>query len=135
MENKDRNEVFDSPARTVHAPTCRNVWSGSNYVDHGIHPSFPTTLLLPRAAPRALRTMAFRRIIRCGSTTSFVRCRSIGKVSKSYEEAMPDNCSLQSTDRYAVKHNPAAYFVDGDDRTACERDNVSFDQFAPDLAN
>ena len=47
---------------------------------------------------------------------------------------MPANCSLQSTSRYAVKHNPAAYFVGGDDRAACERDNVSFDQFLPDLA-
>jgi hypothetical protein len=47
---------------------------------------------------------------------------------------MPGNCTLQSTNRYAVKHNPAAYFVDGDDRTACQRDNVAFDQFPTDLA-
>jgi phospholipase C len=47
---------------------------------------------------------------------------------------MPANCSLQSGGRYAVKHNPAAYFVGGDDRTACEQDNVPFDQFFSDLA-
>jgi hypothetical protein len=60
--------------------------------------------------------------------------RAIGKTSKSYEESMPANCSLQSSNKYAVKHNPAAYFVGGDDRTACKHDNVPFDQFYTDLA-
>jgi hypothetical protein len=57
----------------------------------------------------------------------------MGKAAKSYLENMPSNCALHSTSHYGVKHNPAAYYVGDDDRAACERDNVSFDQFAPDL--
>ena len=46
---------------------------------------------------------------------------------------MPANCALQSTSRYAVKHNPAAYYVGADDRTACERDDVPMTEFVTDL--
>jgi hypothetical protein len=63
----------------------------------------------------------------------FRQVRAIGKTAKSYQEDMPANCSLESTDNYKVKHTPAAYYVGEDDRAACERDNVSFDQFATDL--
>ena len=47
---------------------------------------------------------------------------------------MPGNCVLRSAGKYAVKHNPAAYYVGADDRQACQRDDVPFDQFAADLA-
>jgi hypothetical protein len=38
------------------------------------------------------------------------------------QESMPGNCTLTSSGRYAVKHNPAAYFLDA--RAACARRNV-----------
>ncbi len=38
---------------------------------------------------------------------------------RSYEESMPSNCDLSSAGRYAVKHNPAAYYVDI--RSRCAR--------------
>ena len=37
---------------------------------------------------------------------------------------MVANCALGSSGRYAVKHNPAAYYVGGSDRSACEADDV-----------
>jgi len=37
-------------------------------------------------------------------------------------EAMPSNCALTSSGRYAVKHNPAAYYTNV--RTACQTLNV-----------
>src|SRR5437899_1578388 len=55
----------------------------------------------------------------------FRQVRASGGSARSYEEAMPSNCTLASTGGYAVKHNPAAYFTGGDDRTACERDNLA----------
>jgi phospholipase C len=60
--------------------------------------------------------------------------RASGRVAKSYLESMPGNCVVDSAGRYAVKHNPAAYYVGGDDRAACQQDNVPLDQFAVDLA-
>jgi hypothetical protein len=135
MENKDSNEVFDSQ----HAPFMNRLaemcGAASNYVDHGIHPSLPNYIAATSGGTQGVADDGFPQAHPLRPDNIFRQVRAIGKVSKSYEEAMPGNCTLQSTDRYAVKHNPAAYFVDGDDRTACERDNVPFDQFASDLAN
>ncbi len=63
----------------------------------------------------------------------FRQARAAGIGARSYEEAMPAPCALMSSGRYAVKHNPAAYFVGGDDRDACERDDVAFDRFVDDV--
>jgi hypothetical protein len=54
----------------------------------------------------------------------FRQVRNAGGTSRSYEEAMATPCALESAGRYAVKHNPAAYFVGADDRAACSQDNV-----------
>ena len=53
---------------------------------------------------------------------------------------MPANCSLAGSGRYAVKHNPQAYFAAAEDRAACARDNVplgdlSHGELADDLAH
>jgi len=37
---------------------------------------------------------------------------------------MPTDCNLGSNGRYAVKHNPAAYYVGADDRAACQTGDV-----------
>ena len=135
MENKDRNQVFDSQ----HAPFMHRLaemcGTASNYVDHGIHPSLPNYIAATSGGTQGVSDDGSPRAHPLRVDNTFRQVRAIGKVSRSYEEAMLSNCSLQSTGRYAVKHNPAAYFVDGDDRTACQRDNVAFDQFLPDLAS
>ena len=135
MENKDSKEVIDSQ----HAPFMNRLaemcGSASNYVDHGIHPSLPNYIAATSGGTHGVADDDFPQAHPLRADNIFRQVRAIGKVSKSYEEAMPGNCTLQSIDRYAVKHNPAAYFVDADDRTACERDNVAFDQFPADLAN
>ena len=55
----------------------------------------------------------------------FRQVRAKGGTEKSYQESMTSNCALSSSGTYAVKHNPAAYFTGGTDRTACNADNVS----------
>jgi hypothetical protein len=54
----------------------------------------------------------------------FRQVRVAGGTAVSYQEAMPANCDLESSGRYAVKHNPAAYYVGADDRVVCARDDV-----------
>jgi phosphatidylinositol-3-phosphatase len=49
---------------------------------------------------------------------------------RSYEEGMPGNCALESSGRYAVKHNPAAYYTRS--RRRCARWDVPL---APALAS
>jgi hypothetical protein len=46
----------------------------------------------------------------------------LGEDWSSPQESMRGNCRLTSEGRYAVKHNPAAYFLDA--RDACRRRNV-----------
>ena len=135
MENKDSNEVIDSQQAPFMNRLAEMCGSASNYVDRGIHPSLPNYIAATSGGTQGVADDEFPQAHPLRADNIFRQVRAIGKVSKSYEEAMPGNCTLQSTDRYAVKHNPAAYFVDGDDRNACERDNVAFDQFPVDLAN
>lgn len=47
-----------------------------------------------------------------------------GRTARTYAEAMPSACSLESHGRYAVKHNPWAYFSDDSSRRACQLDDV-----------
>jgi len=54
----------------------------------------------------------------------FRQVRAEGGTERSYEEAMPGPCSLGSDGEYAVKHNPAAYYVGAGDRAACTADDV-----------
>jgi hypothetical protein len=54
----------------------------------------------------------------------FRQVRANGGTARSFEEAMDRNCQLDSSGRYAVKHNPQAYFADADDRAACLNDDV-----------
>src|SRR5205807_6196492 len=54
----------------------------------------------------------------------FRQVRARGGSAVTYAEGMPRPCALESSGRYAVKHNPAAYYTGGDDRSACERDDL-----------
>ena len=47
-----------------------------------------------------------------------------GGTAKTYAEAMPEPCSLEAAGRYAVKHNPWAYFSSSPSRGNCARFDV-----------
>lgn len=47
-----------------------------------------------------------------------------GQTAKTYAEAMPTACAQSATSRYAVKHNPWAYFADPTSRASCRRFDV-----------
>jgi hypothetical protein len=133
MENKNRSEVFDSKAAPFMHSIAASCGTASNYVDHGIHPSLPNYIAATSGGTQGITDDGSPRAHPLHADNIFRQVRAIGKLSKSYQESMPSNCSLQSTNRYAVKHNPAAYYGADGDRTACERDDVAFDNFLPDL--
>jgi hypothetical protein len=54
----------------------------------------------------------------------FRQVRAKGLTERSYQESMTTNCQLTSAGNYAVKHNPAAYYNGGSDRTACQANDV-----------
>jgi hypothetical protein len=99
---------------------------------HGLtHPSLPNYLAIaggstygvsdddPPAAHTASGSSVFGDAVRTGSS------------ARLYAEAMTSPCQQESAGRYAVKHNPWAYFED--ERSLCEAHDVSFDQFAGDV--
>jgi phospholipase C len=135
MENKNRDTVFDasrqSPFMHELAAACA---TASNYVDHGIHPSLPNYIAATSGDTHGIADDAAPSKHPLDVDNIFRQVRVSGRSAKSYQEAMPGNCLLESAGTYAVKHNPAAYYVGADDRQACQRDDVPFDQFAADLA-
>jgi len=64
----------------------------------------------------------------------FRQVRAAGGSERSYEESMPVPCALAGAGEYAVKHNPAAYYVGPGDRAACQADDLPLGQLASDLA-
>jgi hypothetical protein len=65
----------------------------------------------------------------------FRQVRATGGSERSYQEDMGQPCQLAPGGQYAVKHNPAAYYVGptGADRVACQADDVAFGAWAGDL--
>lgn len=133
MENKNESSVADAATATFLRGVAASCGSASNYVDHALHPSLPNYLAATSGGSQGVTDNAVPDAHPLSVDNIFRQVRALGRQAKSYQEAMPTNCALQSTDRYAVKHNPAAYYVGADDRTACQSDNVSLDEFLPDL--
>jgi acid phosphatase len=64
----------------------------------------------------------------------FGQALAAGKTAKVYAEGMPGSCAVETGgERYAVKHNPWAYFVD--ERDLCERYDLPMDEFTQDAAS
>ena len=133
MENKNESAVSNSTSAPFLHGLAGSCGTAPHYVDHDIHPSLPNYLAATSGGTQGVTDDNAPSAHPLQVDNIFRQVRTAGKTAKSYEEAMPANCSVRSTGRYAVKHNPATYFVGGDDRVACQRDNVSFDQFLPDL--
>ncbi|MEO7980744.1 MAG: alkaline phosphatase family protein [Sporichthyaceae bacterium] len=75
----------------------------------------------------------------------FRQIDNAGKSWTSYQEGMPVNCSRTSSGRYAVKHNPAAYYTGSIGANSCNTNDVplsatptfgsDFTIIEPDLCN
>jgi hypothetical protein len=134
MENKNLSAVLDSTNAPFMSGLAESCGTALQYVDHGVRPSLPNYIAATSGDIQGVHDDAFPSEHPLNVDNIFRQVRRVGKTAKSYEEAMPSNCALRSTSRYAVKHNPAAYYVSDEDRSACEHDDVAFDQFLPDLA-
>ncbi|MEO8264207.1 MAG: hypothetical protein ABI706_01725 [Ilumatobacteraceae bacterium] len=109
MENKDLGEVFDAATTPFMHSLAASCGTASNYVDHGIRPSLPNYFAATSGGTQSIDDDQFPDRHPLNVDNIFRQVRAVGKVSTSYQEAMPANCALTSTAHYAVKHNPAAY--------------------------
>lgn len=66
--------------------------------------------------------------------TVFGQALAAGKTAKTYVDGMPSNCALtDGGTRYAVKHNPWAYFTPSAERTGCQSFDVPVTQLDADI--
>ena len=94
------------------------------------HPSLPNYLAIAGGSTFGVRDDFGPARHRLTGPSVFDRVIAGGRTAKTYAEAMPSRCALTSTAKYAVKHNPWAYFVD--ERSACDRYDVPLTALAAD---
>jgi hypothetical protein len=134
MENKDTDDVLTSPQAPFINALAAACGVATNYRDHDIHPSLANYIVATSGDRQGITDNDEPAAHLLTVDNIFRQVRDEGGTAISYQDAMPGNCALTSTNDYAVKHNPAAYYVGGDDREACLRDDVPFARFAHDLA-
>lgn len=88
------------------------------------HPSLPNYLAVAGGSTFGVRDNNDPASHRISGPSVFDRAIAGGRTAKTYAEAMPAPCSLTSTSRYAVKHNPWPYFSDPASRANCRRFDV-----------
>lgn len=134
MENKNLTTVFDSTQAPFLHDLAAACGSAAQFVDHGVRPSLANYIAATSGDTQGVHDDDPPAKHQLTVDNIFRQVRTAGGAAKSYQESMPSNCAQTSTSKYAVKHNPAAYYVGADDRTACQRDDVPLDHFATDLA-
>ena len=88
------------------------------------HPSLPNYLTLAGGSTFAVTDDGPPAAHRVHGSSVFDQAVAAGRSARTYAEAMPTRCAQQSQGRYAVKHNPWAYFSDDASRRACAADDV-----------
>lgn len=97
------------------------------------HPSLPNYLAIAGGSLFGVTDDAAPTSHRISGPSIFGRALASGTTATLYADGMPGRCELQPDGRYAVKHNPWAYFVD--EREACAQHDVPLDQLSGDIAS
>jgi hypothetical protein len=123
MENRTYGAVLGNAA----AP-YENTLAGQCGTDRAYHqvgsPSLPNYLGATSGQTYGIADDAGPDAHPLSTDNLFRQVRSSGRTERSYVEDMPTDCATAAQGRYAVKHNPAAYYVGGGDRAACLADDV-----------
>jgi phosphatidylinositol-3-phosphatase len=121
LENEGYANVIGSRSAPFLTRLGRSCGIATNYFAI-THPSLPNYL--------AATSGSTWNVVDDGSPSShpvagpsiFAQIAAAGLTWRSFEESMPKRCDLSSTGKYAVKHNPAAYYVGV--RSDCSRWDV-----------
>ena len=132
MENKGYSSVIGSgnaPFENSLAKQC-----GLATDNNGVaHPSLPNYLAATGGSTFGVTDDASPSAHQLNINSIFGQLEQAGLTWRSYEESMPRNCDTTASGEYAVKHNPAAYYLAV--RSACDADDVPLEGvFDRDLA-
>ena len=125
MENHSYRDVIGSPSAPYESALARQCGSASHYADVA-HPSLPNYLAATSGDTQGVGDDDGPSSHPLSVDNLFRQVRAAGRTERSFEEGMPGHCYQASAGRYAVKHNPAAYYVGGGDRAACQADDLGF---------
>ena len=95
------------------------------------HPSLPNYLAMAGGTTYGVRDDASPSAHPLPGHSVFGRALAAGSTAKVYADAMPGSCYPAPAGRYAVKHNPWAYFPA--ERAACARHDVPLRRLAVDV--
>ena len=88
------------------------------------HPSLPNYLTMAGGSTFGVRDDGSPAQHPLSGPSVFDAARSHGRTAKTYAEAMTRTCQTASAGRYAVKHNPWAYFTEASSRRSCQAFDV-----------
>jgi hypothetical protein len=123
MENKSFGDVIGNSAAPYETSLARLCATATNYATVG-SPSLPNYLGATSGSTQGISDDGPPADHPLTADNLFREVRQHAGTARSYLESMGGNCQLASSGRYAVKHNPAAYYVGGSDRSACQADDV-----------
>jgi phospholipase C len=123
MENHQTGDVLNSPSAPFEHSLAAACATAAHYSSVG-SPSLPNYLAVTSGQTYGIQDDAGPRSHPIDADNIFRQVRAAGGSARSYIESMPAACAQDSTGRYAVKHNPAAYYQGSDDRAACQRDDL-----------
>ncbi len=132
MENKEYGSVIGSSAAPYENALAAQCGLAADY--HGVtHPSLPNYLAATGGSTFAVSDDAGPGAHPIAGDSIFGQVAAAGLTWRSYEESMGSPCQLGSSGRYAVKHNPAAYFTAI--RSQCQGSDVPLaDAFGRDIS-
>lgn len=94
--------------------------------DHALtHPSLPNYIGILSGTTAGIRDDANPALHPLHGESAFDRAARYGHPAKIYAEGQPRACAQANSGRYAVRHNPWAYFADPGERAACLKDDVA----------
>jgi phospholipase C len=123
MENRTDGDVLGNPAAPYETALARECGTDRDYHQVG-SPSLPNYLGATSGATYGIADDAGPDTHPVTADNLFRQVRTAGGTERSYVENMPADCAGTAQGSYAVKHNPAAYYVGGADRAACLADDV-----------
>ena len=110
MENHAYSQVIGSASAPYENQLAGQCGLATNY-KAVTHPSLPNYIAMTSGDTQGVSDDNPPSSHPLSAASIFSQVKAAGLTWRSYEEAMPSNCYLGSSGRYAVKHNPAAYFV------------------------
>jgi hypothetical protein len=111
MENKAAGSVLHTASSARLTRVAAECGSATDY--HAIsHPSLPNYLALTSGSTHGVSDDASPIAHRIAGPSIFSEVTAAGRTWATYAESMPVACARYSAGRYAVKHNPAAYYTE-----------------------